>query len=141
MSVHITKNGIRATGADAQSLFDALTKPKPEVPDMRVKVREWTGPEDVMPLHAICQPVVTEAQQCIRFQRQQLDRCAEALHYVLRRIKNEERVRMLLGAGTEVFEKLTAALADAKDRDVDAVRDYYIPGSAALHRARDEDEE
>jgi hypothetical protein len=35
---------------------------------------------------------------------------------------------------------LTAALADCTNRDVDAVRDYYIPGSAALHRDQKEEE-
>lgn len=106
----------------------------------RAKLREWTGDADVMCLHAICQPVVNEAQGCIRFQRQQLDACAAALHYVLDRVRTEERIRMLLGAGTETFERLTAALANASDRDVDAVRDHYIPGSAKLHRSRAEEE-
>lgn len=135
MSVHISKNRIRATGADAHALFQALTEPQP-----RVKVREFLG-ADVMCLHAVCQPVATDMQNAIRFQRQQLDQCAEALHYVLNRIKREDEVRKRLGCGSEVYERLTAALANITDRDVDALRDHYIPGSAAIHRSHEEDEE
>lgn len=106
----------------------------------RIKLREFVG-EDVVCLHAIAQPLVNDMQNGIRFQRQQLEQCAEALHYVLHRIKREEEVRNKLGCGTEVYERLTAALANITDRDVDALRDHYIPGSAAIHRSHEEDEE
>lgn len=141
MSIYISKNRIRATGADANALFKAITEPKPpKAPDdMRVKVREFTGNGDVIPLHAIDQGLVTDMQKCIRFQRAQLDKCADALHYVLNRISREPDLRNKMGAATETFERLTAALADAKDRDVDALRDHYIPGSAAIHLEGDEE--
>lgn len=109
-------------------------------PELRVKLLEYRGLDDVMCLHAICQPVVSQMQNCIRFQNEQLQGCAAALHHVLKRIKVDEKVQYKLGAGTESFELLTAALADCTNRDVDAVRDYYIPGSAALHRDQKEEE-
>lgn len=93
-----------------------------------------------MCLHAICQPVVNEAQAVIRHQRDQLDRCAQALDYLFLRLHDEERLRQLIGAGTETFERLTAIQAEILGTDVDLLRDQIIPGSAGLHRARKEDE-
>lgn len=105
---------------------------------IRGKLLEYVGPDDVLCLHAICQPVVNEMQNCIRFQRRQLDECAVALHHVLNRIKTDDKVQYKLGAGTETFGKLTAALASIKDRDVHALRDHYIPGSSGLYREVEE---
>ncbi len=106
---------------------------------IRQNLREFSGPEDVMCLHAICQPLATDMQEVIRFQRAQLVRITQhAVKYLLIRISREAALREQIGAGTETFERLTAVYAEATGLDVDAVRDHYIPGSARLHKRGEE---
>ncbi len=98
------------------------------------KLREYAGPEDVMCLHALAQPLVHDLQEVIRFQKQQLETCADAIAYTLGRIAKERSARDVMGTCTETYERLTNALAEASNLDVDALRDQFIPGSAAFHR-------
>jgi hypothetical protein len=91
-------------------------------------VREFTG-EDVMCLHAICQPLVNEMQAVIRHQREQLNRAVAAMEYSIRRQGDNL-------AGTQQFTNLTKIIAEIKGMDVDAVRDHFIPGSASIHKER-----
>ena len=77
---------------------------------LRAKLKEFTG-ETVICLHAIDQPLVTDMQNCIRFQAGQLDECALTIVHLLKRIANHKQVRYYCGAGTETYDRLTKALA------------------------------
>lgn len=57
-----------------------------------------------------------------------------ALRGVARKIKNEPKVAYHIGAGSQTFEDVTAALAALDEKDVHQLRDSLIPGSADLHR-------
>lgn len=107
----------------------------------QAKVNRWAYGADVLCLHAVCQPVVSEMQMALRQQRRQLDRCADALEYLFNRIHRDQPVRNVIGAGTEAFERLTAIAAEISGDDVDGLREQIIPGSASIHRARQEEEE
>lgn len=98
------------------------------------RVREYTGNEDVMCLHALGQPLATELQNIVRFQYAQAKTAAAAIRYVLDHIKRNSVLRYEIGAGTQTFEELTAAYAGLTGDDVDQVRNDTIRGSAALHR-------
>jgi len=98
-----------------------------------------SNPNDVLCLHAICQPVVSEMQDVIRYQRRQLDLCVEALAYALNRIAAEQVLRFRMGEGTEVFGLLTLALAEASNRNVNNLRNEILPGSAAIHQEMEEE--
>ena len=108
---------------------------------MRELARRMAAPEDILCLHALAQPLVSEMQGVIRFQRRQLDQCAKALSYVLERIRNEHEAAHRFGVCTEAYDRLTAALSEATDQDVDALRDSILPGSARLHRKTKMEEE
>lgn len=109
-------------------------------PVTQAKINEWARGADVLCLHAICQPVANEMQAAIRFQRRQLDRIARDLDYVFARMRNDAVFRGQFEA-TECFARLTAAAAEAKGVDVNTLRNSIIPGSARMHRPRDEDDE
>lgn len=59
-----------------------------------------------------------------------------AISKLLQRIREDERVRFLLGVGTRSYEQLTDAASKLWLEDVDKLRDSFIPGSAAIHRPR-----
>jgi hypothetical protein len=108
---------------------------------MRELARRMSSQEDILCLHALAQPLVSEMQDVIRYQKRQLDRCADALEYALNRISRENELRNLFGAGTETYERLTAAAAEISGDDVDSLRDQIIPGSASIHKRRTQEEE
>lgn len=56
-----------------------------------------------------------------------------AIGYVLRRVRDDERLRYYLGAGTETFEVLAKAYSKLIGRPASEVFESIIPGSAALH--------
>ena len=92
-------------------------------------VNEFTG-DDVLCLHAICQPLVDQMQAVIRFQRDQLSRAVAALDYSIRMQGNN-----LLG--TQQFTKSTLIISELTGKDVDSIREHYIQGSANMHRGRE----
>ena len=97
--------------------------------------RQLTSPEDVLCLHAICQPVVNQMQNVVRFQRRQLDQCADAIGYLMDRLQADSRLANLF-LGTESFTRLTAALAEIKNENLFVLREFILPGSGPLHRSR-----
>lgn len=106
---------------------------------LKQKAKIYSGNADVMCLHSLAQPLVSEMQKVIRFQRRQLDQVAGAIEHTLERIKHDDIVRRRIGVCTETFEVLTAAYAEIQDLPVDQVRDGILPGSAAIHRPRREE--
>jgi len=103
---------------------------------LRDLARRMGSQWDILCLHAPAQPLVGEMQDVIRYQKRQLDRCADALEYALNRIAREEKVQQVFGCGTEAFERLTAAAAEISGDDVDSLRDQILPGSSAIHKKR-----
>jgi len=93
-------------------------------------VRHFTG-HGVLCLHSICQPLVDEMQAVILYQQDQLDRAVKAMDHSIRTQGDN-----LLP--TQQFTLFTNSIAEIKGEDVDALRDKYLPGSAAMHR-RDEE--
>lgn len=83
-----------------------------------------------MCLHPIVQPVVSDAQAVIRWQRSMLDRAVAAMEYSLAR-----GGKNLLG--TQQFTNLTASIAEITNQNVDDVRESWIAGSASMHRERE----
>jgi hypothetical protein len=107
----------------------------PEKADaMRQKARFYSGDGDVLCLTSLAQPLVTEMQEVIRFQQNQLEMACGAINHTLGRIAKLPAVRDQLGVCTETFERLTASLADTRDLPVDQVRNDIMPGSASFHR-------
>ena len=64
--------------------------------------------------------------------------CQSAIAHVLSRIREDDKVRYHLGVGTESFSRLTKAYAALTGEPIDRVRNFVIPGSAAIHRGDDE---
>ena len=63
----------------------------------------------------------------------------KAVQSVLRRIKEDEKVRYHLGAGSETYDRLTAAEAALGDLDLNKVKDTVIPGSSRIPHSTVED--
>jgi len=103
---------------------------------LRAKLKEFLG-ENITCLNAINQPLVSDMQECIRLQHAQLQQCASALLWVLGNIKRVDEVRYYLGAGTQTYHVLTAALAEIENLPVDQVRDSFLPGSSAMHAGKE----
>lgn len=103
---------------------------------IREKAVEYSGPDDVVCLHALAQPLVHEMQQVVRFQEKRLEQAGESIWYILNRLRSDSALRNLLGCGTESFERLTESFADISGKDVEFIRNESIPGSAAIHRPR-----
>lgn len=97
------------------------------------KLAEFRGGQIVC-LHILGQPLVNDAQAVVRHLDTQMLEAAQCLQYVLRRIANDARAGDVFGVGTESFSRLTQAEAVLTGKDVDIVREYWIPGSAAIHR-------
>jgi hypothetical protein len=98
--------------------------------------QEFIG-HDIVCLHVLDQPLVSQMQKAIRFQQDLQIEAAKNIWYVLRRIKEDDQVRYHLGAGTESYARLTAAYASLTGKDVDAIRDQVLPGSADLHKEQE----
>lgn len=58
----------------------------------------------------------------------------KAIEHTLERVRTDHQVRRYIGAFSETFHLLTAALAEIQGKNVDRVRDFYCPGSAGVHR-------
>jgi len=105
-------------------------KSKHDIPVSEELIREFTG-EDVLCLHAICQPLTDQMQAVIRHQRAQLDCAAEVMSYSLRRQGNN-----LLG--TQQFTDVTRMIAEITGENVDTVRESFIEGSSKIHKGEEE---
>lgn len=105
---------------------------------LRARAKILSSGEDVLCLHALAQPLVSEMQEVIRFQNKQLAQSADAIRHALIRIGSSEELQHHLGICTETFERLTAAFAEIEDLPVDQVREDVIPGSSAFHRKTEE---
>lgn len=106
-------------------------------PIIQDQVREFIGHEIVC-LHAIDQPLVSQMQKVIVFLHDQQMEQGKSLWWVLRRIKEEPCLCNLIGPGTESYERLTQLYADLTIQNVDTVREKVCPGSAALHHNGEE---
>ena len=84
------------------------TTANPEV--MRDLASKLARGEDVLCLHALAQPLVSEMQDVIRFQRAQLDECSQAFHYFLRRVQEEPALQSPMIA-TEALARIVRATA------------------------------
>lgn len=102
-----------------------------------MNVSEFLG-HDIVCLHGMDQPLVSQMQKAIRFQHDQAMEIGKRLWHVLARIRDDQRLCHLIGPGTESYERLTEVYARLTNQDVNAVREKVCEGSAALHRNNEE---
>jgi hypothetical protein len=88
-------------------------------------IREFSG-EDILCLHAICQPLVTDLQAVIRHQQELLRQSVEAMEYSIWRQRDNL-------VGTQQYTNLTRVISQITGEDLDALRDRFIPGSSSIH--------
>jgi hypothetical protein len=55
-----------------------------------------------------------------------LEKCAAAIHYIAGRIRTDEKVRYLMGFGTQSFDLLTEALAGLCDVSKERATEYLL---------------
>lgn len=112
---------------------------KEERDDMAALTKLFDNEEAVTPLHAIDNNLVQNMHKVIRWQASLLKQADLAIIKVLMRIKTDAEVQYKIGAGSQTYEDVTAAHAAIVNLNVDEVRDYTIPNSAAVHRGNEEE--